>query len=69
MVEKTNIMAYFSVSGDNFNPNDITKELNLPPDEYWIKGDSVKGRHPNVKRRQTNWSICTEYEESLDINE
>lgn len=60
-------MAEFVIVGDEFEPSYVTEKLNLVPDEFWVKGDDVKGRI--VKRKDTTWSISTGYEESLDIND
>lgn len=34
--------AYFTIYGDNFNPDDITSELKLSPTYTWRKGDQIE---------------------------
>ena len=66
-MEKTTVMAEFSIIGDDFVPQNITNQLKITPEKYWIKGDVIKGK--NIKRRETCWTISTGYEESFDISQ
>lgn len=66
-MDKSNVMVKFVITGEGFYPNIITDRLNLTPSKHWIKGDEIPRK--NIKRKETNWIICTEYEESFDINE
>lgn len=66
-MDRTNVMVEFIIIGEEFDPNFVTEKLNIEPDEFWVKGDAIKGR--NIKRKDTTWSINTGYEESLDISE
>lgn len=65
-MDKTNVMVKFSIVGEDFSLDEITKELNITPHQCWNKGDLVKGRP--ITRIETNWSINTGYEVSLDVN-
>ncbi|MGI8488882.1 DUF4279 domain-containing protein [Pectobacterium sp. S5] len=66
-MDKTKVKAEFSVCGDVFDPNEITKLLGMEPSEVNLK-DIISGtrKRPNF---ETSWSICTEKEESYDVNE
>lgn len=59
-------MAYFSLFGDHFNPDEVTSKLNINPTRTAIKGDAINELH---SRKETSWTLSTEYEESLDIND
>ena len=65
-MEKTNVMVDFSIIGDDFTPDEITKKLLLKPDEYYMKGDKLKS---NFKRKECCWSINTGYVETLYVSE
>ena len=65
-LEKTNVKVEFSIYGDDFNPDRITKRLNINPEKVWRKGEQV-GKH-NILRKENCWMISTGYQESLDIN-
>ena len=64
---KTSVMVEFSICGENFEPDYITKQLNIIPCETYLKGDLVK--NGKIVRKETSWSISTDYEDSYDINE
>ncbi|WP_148449870.1 DUF4279 domain-containing protein [Gorillibacterium timonense] len=66
-MENTTVMVGFSIYGDEFNPQIITEKLNIQPKKYWLKGDTIPGK-PLI-RNKTCWSVNTEYQESLDIND
>jgi len=65
-MDKTNIAVDFSIMGDYFNQEDISKKLSICPTRYWKKGDF----NPKNKMfyKNTCWSLKTVYEESLDVN-
>ena len=65
-MEKTMVMAEFSVSGDNFKPTDVTRELKLVPTKCWEEGD-ITGIS-KLPKRHTYWEINMGYEESNDID-
>lgn len=65
-MEKTNIMVDFSIIGDEFEPNEITKKILLKPNEYYKKGDKSES---NFKRKECCWSINTGYVETLYVSE
>ncbi|MCS1350906.1 DUF4279 domain-containing protein [Mechercharimyces sp. CAU 1602] len=66
-MNSTNIMVEFSVFGNGFSPDDITKRLSIKPSVTWKKGEKIADR--NIKRKETNWSVSTGYENSFDLNE
>ncbi|MNW46525.1 hypothetical protein D3C74_238240 [compost metagenome] len=65
-MDNTNVMVKFSICGDEFNPQIITNQLNIHPQEYWLKGDNVSGK--SIIRNKSCWRVSTGYQESLDIN-
>lgn len=65
-MDKTTVMAYFSIYGDTFDIEDVTLKLCLQPDEVKIKGCISDGKkRPSV---ETSWKLSTSDEESHDIN-
>ncbi|MDA5494139.1 DUF4279 domain-containing protein [Yersinia intermedia] len=65
-MDKTTVMAYFSIYGESFDIEDVTRKLCLQPDEVKIKGCIPDGRkRPSV---ETSWKLSTSDEESYDIN-
>lgn len=66
-MDKTTVMAYFSIHGDVFDLESITQSLKIEPTETKIKGDIPEGRkRPSI---ETSWVISTEEESSYDIND
>ncbi|MEK4053024.1 DUF4279 domain-containing protein [Paenibacillus sp. FSL F4-0087] len=63
--DKTEVMAYFSLFGDEFDPNYVTSILKIEPTNTAYKGDIINKRH---RIKETSWTLGTEYEESLDVN-
>lgn len=66
-MKKTNVMARFSIYGDEFDPNFITKQLGIDPCETYLKGELIK--NGRIARKETSWSINTGYQDSFDIND
>lgn len=66
-MERTNVMVEFNIIGDIFDTDIITHRLSIQPNEHWMKGDKVKDK--DIERVDTCWTVHTEYEESIDINE
>lgn len=67
-MKNTHVKAEFVIIlDDKLNPEFITERLNLTPTESWMKGDDIEGKIH--KRKETCWSVSTEYEESFDIND
>lgn len=65
-MNRTTVMAYFSIYGDSFDIDDITYRLNIFPTETKLKGIIPVGRkRPSI---ETSWRISTNEDESLDIN-
>ncbi|MCG8538692.1 MAG: DUF4279 domain-containing protein [Clostridia bacterium] len=62
----TNVNVEFVVTGELFNPKDITRLLNIQPTEEWVKGDNVPNR--KIVRSYTCWCYGVGVEESFDIN-
>lgn len=66
-LKKTNIKSEFRVTGDFFSPEEFTQELQVKPDRICKRGEKIN-HGPRVWEFST-WELCTEYEESLDIEE
>jgi hypothetical protein len=78
ILDKTNVKAEFDITGDDFDPNVITKELSIIPSEAYRKGDMFnlaedfpglfvdRGPEP---WKWSCWRLMTSYQESFDIND
>ena len=70
----TEVMAYFSIVGDHFPLEKITKELAIQPTETYVKGEIINEitvpTSSEVRRRiETDWTLSTGYQKSYDIND
>lgn len=65
-MDKTNLMVEFSIIGDNFNPDEITKSLGIEPTECYIKGYD-KNRY--FKMKESSWSLSTGYIQTVYISD
>ncbi|MGF3104573.1 DUF4279 domain-containing protein [Rossellomorea sp. DUT-2] len=65
---KTEINVEYCLYGDDLNPNDITKHLELVPSLSYKKGDLVK-ENRIMTRLEGCWEIETGYAPSMDIND
>lgn len=65
--EKTSVDIEFVISGDEFELDAITNELDINPTVQWNKGDSVK--HRQITRQDTTWCYGIGLHESFDIEE
>ncbi len=59
--------VYFSLDGDDFDPDDMTEFLGLEPTSIERKGEKVPGRIPKMN----SWMISTEniVDDNIDIYE
>lgn len=78
ILDKTNVMAEFNITGDDFDPNVITKELSIIPSDAYRKGDmfNLAEEFPDLfvnrgpkPRKWSSWRLMTSYQESFDIND
>lgn len=66
-------MAYFSAFGDEFPVENVTDVLGIEPTKTYNKGDIIV--NPNLvstyirRRKETDWTVSTGYQESYDIND
>jgi len=77
---KTSVIVGFSITGEKLVPSVLTKELEITPTKFWVKGDlkgsqwTTKGvlkyeDHLDIPIHMTNyWRISTSEEESQDVN-
>ena len=67
-MNKTNIQVEFRVIGDDFDPNEITSELNIVPTNVWKKGEKYFRGSKEHTKKYSYWGLSTGYEESLDVS-
>jgi membrane-associated HD superfamily phosphohydrolase len=67
-LDKTQVMVYFSLYGDEFPIDDITEKLEVIPTETYKKGDLIPNRSTARYRKETSWDLGTDYQVSLDVN-
>ncbi|MGG1629574.1 DUF4279 domain-containing protein [Rossellomorea sp. NRS-1567] len=65
---KTEINVEYCLYGDDLNPDDITKHLELVPSLSYKKGDLIK-ENRIMTRLEGCWEIETGYSPSMDIND
>ncbi|WP_152393331.1 DUF4279 domain-containing protein [Paenibacillus guangzhouensis] len=75
-MDKTKVMVYFSMFGEDFPVNEVTQLLGIEPTDSHNKGDVIaKEENANVKstkvhyRKETAWKLSTGYQESYDVKE
>lgn len=61
----TEIEVYFTIYGDNFDPDEISKVLSIKPTKIWRKGD----QRSNTKLLfpDNGWSISTKSSKSYSV--
>lgn len=65
-MKRTNIMIEFCLLGDEFNPEELTRELLVKPTECYKKGSkSIR----NIERKESCWSLSSGYIETLYLSE
>ncbi|MDR6723629.1 hypothetical protein J2W91_002091 [Paenibacillus amylolyticus] len=65
-MNKTQVKAYYSLFGDHFDPTEVTSKLEITPTSITRKREIINAKHSHP---ETSWTLSTEYEESLDVNE
>lgn len=75
-LDKTQVMVYFSLYGDEFPISYVTETLEIEPTKTYKKGEVIIRPHnPNVistktlYRKETAWELSTGYQESYDVKE
>lgn len=58
----------FSVFGEWFIPDNLTKTLNIQPSSAWLKWEEIKGYNKKVYRKETAWEYVIGYVEKPDLN-
>lgn len=64
------IKVEFLITGDEFDPNEITKLINIEPIEAYYKNEVFYGgpdKNIPMNRKETSWGIETQYVESIDV--
>ncbi|WP_336789622.1 DUF4279 domain-containing protein [Paenibacillus sp. MMO-177] len=75
-MDKTKVMVYFSIFGEDFPVNEVTQLLGINPTNSHNKSDVIaKEENANVNstkvhyRKETAWKLSTGYQESYDVKE
>lgn len=72
-MDVTKVMAYFSMIGDQFPLDRVTRDLAIEPTETFVKGEIIENRGPATvkarRRLETDWTLSTGYQKSFDIND
>ncbi len=75
-LDKTQVMVYFCLYGDEFPIDYVTETLETEPTKTYKKGEVIVRPHnPNVistktlYRKETAWELSTVYQESYDVKE
>ncbi|MED1205287.1 DUF4279 domain-containing protein [Heyndrickxia acidicola] len=68
-MNKTQVNVYFSLYGDDFPIDDVTKKLEVMPTEAYKKGDLIPNRSTVRYRKETSWDLGTGYQLSRDVND
>lgn len=75
-LDKTQVMVYFSLYGDEFPIDYVTETLEIQPTKTYKKGDTiVRPFNPKVTstktryRLETAWELSTGYQKSFDVKE
>lgn len=61
-------MVYFSLFGNNFPIDMVTKKLEVTPTKAYKKGDLIPNCSVTHYRKETSWDFGTGYQDSLDVN-
>lgn len=68
-MDKTQVMVYFCLYGDEFPTEKVSERLKVAPTNTYTKGDLISNRSSVCYRKETNWEIGTGYQNSVDVNE
>lgn len=75
-LNKTQVKDYFSLYGDDFSIDYVTRSLGIEPTNTYKKGDGIERKHKlNVDstktqfRQETAWELATDYQESNDVKD
>jgi hypothetical protein len=74
-LDKTQVMVYFSLYGDEFPIDYVTETLEIEPTKTYKKGDTIERPFRKVTstkthyRLETAWELSTGYQESFDVKE
>jgi len=61
------IRVWFTLTGLDLDPNEITTATNLEPSKAWRKGDLIDPRRPARRHKEGGWSIASGCEDTVDI--
>ncbi|MFD1676617.1 DUF4279 domain-containing protein [Alicyclobacillus fodiniaquatilis] len=68
-MERTEVMVYFTIFGDEFPLEVVTQKLGVPPILTYTKGDLIPNRRSKMHYKESAWELSTGYQDSLDVNE
>jgi hypothetical protein len=62
----TEVFAEFTLTGENFDPDEVTRRLGLEPTKSWKAGDlQVPGA--TIRHKVAGWRLRTPREKSFDV--
>lgn len=61
----TSICSSITVTGGDFDPEEVTNALGIKPTKTWRVGDPIQ--NTLLKRKHNGWSFATPRQESLDL--
>jgi ABC-type antimicrobial peptide transport system permease subunit len=67
-MNETQVKVYYSLYGDDFPINEVTRRLEITPTESYKKGNLISA-NSSFYRKETSWDYGTGYQYSLDVNE
>ncbi len=67
-MNETQVKVYFSLFGEDFPINEVTRRLEVTPTDSNKKGD-LTSANSSIRRKETSWDYGTDYQYSLDVNE
>lgn len=60
---------YFTIFGDDFPLDTVTRKLGIRPTQSYVKGDVIPRRSTPRFRKETAWELGTGYQESYDVSD
>jgi hypothetical protein len=68
-LNNTQVNVYFSLFGDDFPIDYVTKKLEVTPTETYKNRELIPNRSTVLYKKETSWDLGTGYQVSLDVND
>jgi len=65
---ESEISAFFTLTGLDFEPSEITAKVGIMPSKTWKIGDSIDPR-ASIRRKHNGWSVKSQLEKSADLED